>query len=386
MSPAGLSARPVLVTSVRTPRALLACSLLAGMALCGRSAITAAQTPSAPQTLREAAQTHHLLMGAAVDSHSLSEPLYASTLAAEYSQLEPDNQMKFGLVHPGPTTYSYAGADALVAFAKAHQMAVRGHNLVWHDEVPAWVTSPAVPWTPAALNKVLREHIANVVGHYKGEVFAWDVVNEPFNDNGTMRSTVWYDKPGIGFAGQGTKSIEQALVWAHAADPAAKLFVNEYGAEVMNKKSDAVYAMAKDFVKRGVPLAGIGLQLHVAPDFDQPATLDSLRKNIRRLAALGLEVQFTEVDVRLANHSAGSLALEGQTYKDLLAVCLHQPACTAFQTWGFTDKHSWIPGEYHGYGWALPFDRDYKKKPAYDAMLKTLRAPGDDQPRPPTPR
>ncbi len=386
MVSAGRLTRPVFVSAARTSRTLLACGLLAGMVFCGEYAITAAQTLDAPPTLREAAQAHHLLMGAGVDSRSLSEPLYSSTLAAEYSQLEPDNEMKFGLVHPEPTTYNYAGADALVAFAKAHQMAVRGHNLVWHDEVPAWVTSPAVPWTPAALNKVLREHIANVVGHYKGEVFAWDVVNEPFNDNGTMRSTVWYDKPGIGFAGQGTKSVEQALVWAHAADPAAKLFVNEYGAEVMNKKSDAVYAMAKDFVKRGVPLAGIGLQLHVAPDFDQPATLDSLRKNIRRLAALGLEVQFTEVDVRLTNHSTWSLAVQAQTYKDLLAVCLHQPRCTAFQTWGFTDKHSWIPGEYHGYGWALPFDREYKKKPAYDAMLKTLRAPGDDQPRPPAPR
>ncbi len=154
----------------------------------------------------------------------------------------------------------------------------------------------------------------------------------------------------------------------------------------MNKKSDAVYAMAKDFVKRGVPLAGIGLQLHVAPDFDQPDNLDSLSRNIRRLAALGLEVQFTEVDVRLTNHSAWSLSVQAKTYKDLLDVCMHQPACTVFQTWGFTDKHSWIPEFYHGYGWALPFDRDYRKKPAYDAMLKTLKSRGEGQARPPSPR
>ncbi len=365
-------------------RALALCGLLLLAAVSGSgggAATSPVQTPFAPQTLREAAQVHHLLMGAAVDSRSLSEPLYAATLATEYSELEPDNQMKFGPIHPQPGSYNYAGADALVAFAEAHQMKVRGHNLVWHEEVPRWITSPAVPWTPATLNKVLHDHIANVVSHYKGKVYAWDVVNEPFNGDGTMRSTVWYNQPGIGFAGQGTKTIEQALEWAHAADPAAKLFVNEYGAEVMNKKSDAVYAMAKDFVKRGVPLAGIGLQLHVAPDFDQPDNLESLRRNIQRLGALGLEVQFTEVDVRLTNQSAWSLSVQAQTYKDLLAVCLHQPACTLFQTWGFTDKHSWIPAFYHGYGWALPFDRNYKKKPAYYAMLKTLKSRADSQDR-----
>ena len=312
-------------------------------------------------------------MGTAADSEFLSEPLYASTLAAEYSQLEPENEMKFGPIHPEPATYNYDGPDQLVAFAMAHDMKVRGHNLVWHEQVPDWVTSPEVPWTPATLSQVLADHIANVVGHYKGKVYAWDVVNEPFNDDGTMRSTVWYNPPGIGFAGEGTKTIEQALRWAHAADPDAKLFVNEYGAEVLNRKSDAVYAMAKDFVKRGVPLSGIGMQLHISTAFDQPGTLDALSRNIQRFAALGLEVQFTEVDVQLHDGGAVSLAAEANTYKDLLGACLHQPACTAFQTWGFTDKHSWIPDKYPGDGWALPFDQNYRKKPAYFAMLKELK-------------
>jgi endo-1,4-beta-xylanase len=148
-------------------------------------------------------------------------------------------------------------------------MKVRGHNLLWYNQLPDWVASPAQPWTPATLNKVLEDHIANVVGQHKGKVYAWDVVNEPFNDDGSLRSYVWCNKPGIGFAGQGTRTIEQALRWAHAADPNAKLLVNEYGAETLNAKSNAVYAMAKDFVKRGVPLSGIGLQLHIIPGFDQ---------------------------------------------------------------------------------------------------------------------
>ena len=189
--------------------------------------------------------------------------------------------------------------------------------------------------------------------------------------DGSLRSSVWYDKPGIGFAGEGTKYIEQALIWAHAADPDAKLFVNEYGAETLNPKSDAVYAMARDFLSRGVPLNRIGLQLHVKSDFN---SFDSLRQNIHRLANLGLEVQFTEVDVKLPERSDISLRAEAEIYKDLLDACLAEPACTLFQTWGFTDRYSWIPQTFPGNGWALPFDENYQKKPAYDAMLKKLQS------------
>ncbi len=311
-------------------------------------------------------------MGAAADSIHLSESDYASTLSSEYSQLEPENEMKFGPIHPQPTTYDYAGPDALVAFAAANSMQVRGHNLVWDQSLPAWVTSPATPWTPTTLSQALSDHIANVVGHYKGKVYAWDVVNEPFNSDGTVHSTIWYDTPGIGFAGQGTKYIEQALDWAHAADPAAKLFVNDYGVETVNAKSDAMYAMAKDFVSRGVPFSGVGFEFHIDPSFDTPGNLASVGQNMQRFGALGLQVHITELDVRLPSDSASDLASQAKTYQDLMTVCLGQAACTAFQTWGFTDKYSWIPSFYQGYGWALPFDQNYATKPAYTALLQAL--------------
>jgi len=153
-------------------------------------------------TLRMAAQSHHLLMGTAADAGPLSDKLYASTLQTEYSVLEPETEMKFGLIHPEQTHYDFAGADKLVNFALANGMKVRGHKLLWHNQLPDWIVSPAQPWTPAALNKVLADHIATVVGRYRGKVYAWDVVNEPFNDDGSLRNYVWFDKPGIGFAGQ----------------------------------------------------------------------------------------------------------------------------------------------------------------------------------------
>lgn len=350
---------------------------LAAIPGCGGGGSTSTPAPAAPPatplTLRAAGQTHNLLMGTAADSGYLSEALYASTLSTEYSQLEPENEMKFGPIHPGPTSYSYAAPDALVAFAQANSMKVRGATLVWDSQLPDWVTSPATAWTPTTLAAVLSDHIANVVGHYKGQVYAWDVVNEPFNGDGSIRSTIWSDSPGIGFAGKGTKSIEQALIWAHAADPAAKLFVNEYGAEVMNAKSDGVYAMAQDFVNRGVPLAGIGLEMHIDTSFDTQGNLASLAQNIQRLGALGLDVHISELDVRLPDSTAASFSAQAQTYQDVLKVCLAQTACRAFQTWGFTDKYSWIPYFFAGEGWALPFDQNYVKKPAYNSLLTTLQ-------------
>jgi endo-1,4-beta-xylanase len=385
MAPGGRSACGILVRIDLTWCSIALAGLLVLSGIRGGGTrIASAPSNDAPQTLRAAAERHHLLMGTAADADLLSETPYASTLKTEYSVLEPEGEMKFGSIHPGLTTYNFAEGDKLVAFAQANGMKVRGTTLLWYLQIPDWVASPARPWTPAALNKVLADHIATVVGHYKGQVYAWDVVNEPFNDNGSLRSYVWNDKPGIGFAGQGTRTIEQALRWAHAADPNAKLFVNEYDAETMNAKSNAVYAMAKDFVKRGVPLSGIGLQLHITPSFED--SLADLRKNIRRLAALGLEVQFTEVDVREHDGSGFSRAEQANAYKDLLDACLRQPACTLFQTWGFTDKYSWIPESKPGYGWALPIDKSYQKKRAYFAMPAKLNSRGNDGPRPPRSR
>jgi endo-1,4-beta-xylanase len=312
-------------------------------------------------------------MGTAADADLLSDSRYTSVLRSEYSELEPENEMKFDSIHPAPERFSFSAADALVAFAEANSMKVRGHNLLWYQQLPGWIVSPSSPWSPAALNKVLAGHIAAVVGHYKGHVYAWDVVNEPFNDDGSMRSSVWYDKPGIGYAEQGTKMIEQALRWAHAADPAARLFVNETGAEGFN---------AKYFVRRGVPLSGIGIELHVGIGFDQPDSLDDLQANVKRIAALGLEVQFTEVDVEMPHNDSFSLSQEASVYKDLLDICVRQPQCTLFQTWGFTDAHSWRTESNGPRGWPLPFDRNYRKKPAYHAMLKRLEGRGYDGPRP----
>jgi endo-1,4-beta-xylanase len=328
------------------------------------------------QPLRDLGARRGVRMGTAVDptyfdaAHLVSEPNYAATLAREYSQAQPENAMKFGPLEPGRGSYFWRDADAIVSFAHDHGMAVRGHTLVWHQQNPAWLTG----LSSSDLGSTLQGHIQTVVGRYAGQVYAWDVVNEAFNDDGTLRSTIWSNAPGIGYAG--TAYIERALHWANDTDPRAKLFYNDYGAEGVNAKSDAIFKMAQDFVARGVPLHGVGLQMHLtASGFSRTG----VEANIKRLTDLGLEVQITELDVRLTVDPSGiataaNLATQAQIYHDVVELCLKYPKCTAVQTWGFTDRHSWIPGFYTGMGAALPFDASYNSKPAYDAMASVLQA------------
>jgi len=323
--------------------------------------------------LRKAAVTGHITLGTAASARHLEDPNYTGILVSEFAQLEPENEMKFARVHPERGQYDFRAADALVSLARAHGMAVRGHTLVWHRQVPPWVS--AGNFNPLQLNAILREHIATVMQHYAGRVYAWDVVKEAFNDNGSLRDTIWYDQPGVGYAGMGTRYIEQALVWAHRADSNAKLFYNDYGAEVGNAKSDAIYAMAQDFKQHGVPLDGIGFQAHVDLASDTPERLSSFAQNLQRFASLGLELHITELDIRLRDGSPASLAAQAKFYADIAKICVQQPACKVLQTWGFTDRYSWIPRYYPGMGWALLWDAEYHAKPAYFGLLTALQGP-----------
>jgi endo-1,4-beta-xylanase len=359
-----------------TSRILVSRLILSLLGLSPVALIGAAQAPPSAQpatTLRQAAAAHHILIGAAADPSFLAETDYSSILGTEFSQLQPENAMKFGPIHPRPDTdpqpYDFRGADALVAFAQAHSMAVRGHTLVWHNQVPEWVKKGN--YSSSELAKILQDHIHTVVAHYASKVYAWDVVNEAFNDDGSMRHTLWYDQPGIG-SGAGSKYIEQAFRWTRTADPKAKLFYNDYDAEEVNQKSDAIYAMAQDFKKRGVPLDGIGFQTHIRLKFDDPPRLASFAKNMQRFADLGLELHITELDIRLNDSAPASLAAEAKLYGEITTLCMQQPSCKLLQTWGFTDKHSWIPGFYKGQGWALLWDDKYQKKPAYSTAHVAL--------------
>jgi endo-1,4-beta-xylanase len=330
---------------------------------------------SSPQVLRDSAQSAGVLVGAAVRPSLFSEAAYSETLAREFSMVEPEDAMKWWKVRLSQGTYDFVEGDEIVGFARAHGMKTRGHCLVWDHHNPEWLAQGH--FSPAQLSHLLQEHIATVMKHYAGQVFAWDVVNEALDEHGHLRDSLWYNQPGIGLSDKGTAYIEQAFRWAHEADPQALLFYNEAEGEGLNRKSDAIYAMVKDFKAHGVPIDGVGLQMHVSRlDLDTAA----IAANIARLTALGVQVHITEFDVSLPVDSSGQarhndLLRQAEVYRGVVHACLQSPGCTAIQTWGFTDKWSWIGSHSHGTrGAALPFDRAYKPKPAYDAMFEEMSA------------
>lgn len=355
MACAAAPAAPV-VTEAPTQRAIAEPTLLKP------TAVAATATPAAME-LRDLAAKRAFYVGAAVSADALrDEPAYAQLLARTYNQVTPENVMKFGLIHPARDRYDWTAADALVAFAEAHAMRVHGHTLVWHQQLPQWIEQGQL--TPADARTALHDHILAVVGRYKGRIAEWDVVNEAIDDNARPRDSIWRQLIGPEY-------VELAFRWAHEADPNAKLFYNDYGGEGMNAKSDAIFALVSDLKKRGVPIDGVGLQLHVSLA-GAPAA-EELGQNIARIADLGLRVHISELDVRVSTPaSAATLKSQAQVYRTVMRACLAAPACTELTTWGFTDAHSWVPGFFAGYGAALPFDERLGPKPAYTAMLAEL--------------
>lgn len=322
--------------------------------------------PTIEQSLRAAAFAHGILIGTAVDYDPLSQDkLYATTLSREFSILTPENAMKFAVIHPSQNVYDFSQADAIVGFAKQQGMQVRGHTLVWHNQLPQWLTNGT--FTRDEMIAILKDHILKVVGHYRGQVAAWDVVNEAVDDDGSLRNSIWLKSIGPEY-------MDMAFTWAHEADPQAELFYNDFGNEDLGTKSNAIYALVQGMVGRGVPIHGVGFQMHLSLD-STPRWAD-IAANMKRLGDLGLNVHITEMDVRIqGSPTNNSLTAQAAIYGNMLQTCVSANNCKAFVMWGFTDHDSWIPQAFPGYGSALIFDDSYNPKPAYYALLDALKAP-----------
>ena len=303
-----------------------------------------ANAPEAP-TLRLYAEARHFAMGAAVGMPAFrTDSEYRQNLAAEYNSLVPENAMKIGSIHPEATRYAFADADDLLTFAQSNHMAVHGHTLLWHQHLPAWITD--VKFTKAQLLAVLRIHIETVVGRYKGRIATWDVVNEAVVDNGSLRNSIWLQVIGPEY-------IDSAFAWAGRADPAARLYLNDYGAEWVNAKSNAILSLVQGLRARGVPVHGVGFQAHLTP----PSAASTVRENFARFASAGFDIRVSEMDVRIPDSAGASgLASQAKVYADLLDACLRVSRCIGFTTWGFTDE-------------------SYQRKPAYDALMARLQQP-----------
>lgn len=307
-------------------------------------------------------------IGAAVSIPSLrTDSTYADTLAREFNMVTPENVMKMQTIQPQRGTFSFTQGDQLVDFAEAHGMLVHGHTLVWHNQLPNWFVNGSFSRDEAI--QLLHDHIETVVGHYKGRIAYWDVVNEAIADDGrNLRDTPWRQYIGDDY-------IDLAFQFAHEADPDALLFYNDYGAEDMGTKSNTVYNMVKDMVDRGIPINGVGLQSHSTVG---TLNFNAIGQNIDRLGELGLQVQITEFDDRYPGDTTDDvLRRQAADYHDMLQTCLDHSACNAFITWGVYDKTSWLRDSNLGFYnnptvEPLLFDDNFQPKPAYFAVMDVL--------------
>ncbi|WP_229854760.1 non-reducing end alpha-L-arabinofuranosidase family hydrolase, partial [Streptomyces filipinensis] len=331
-----------------TRRVLAAAVVLAAAGAAVPLVAQAAHTPKArTPTLAATAAGSGRYFGTAVSSGRLGDSTYSTILDREFNMITPENEMKWDTTEPSRGTFNFGPADSIVGHASAHGQRMRGHTLVWHSQLPRWVRSITDANT---LRSVMKNHITTEMTHYKGKIYAWDVVNEAFADGGSgqHRSSVFQDVLGNGF-------IEEAFRTARAADPSAKLCYNDYNIENWtDAKTQGVYAMVKDFKSRGVPIDCVGFQSH----FGAGGPPAGYQTTLSKFAALGVDVQITELDIAQASPTA---------YAGAVQACMNVARCTGITAWGIRDSDSWRTGEN-----PLLFDGSGNKKPAYNAVLTAL--------------
>ncbi len=263
---------------------------------------------------------------------------YRRTWERFYDRLTPENELKGVWTEPEEGRFDFKVADKIVGLAKARGVHVRGHSLVYAQSDPGWMREPLVPWSRETLLAAMQKHIRSVMGHFQsvapGTIDEWDVVNEPFVGNGARDGNVYQRTIGPDW-------IEQAFRTAHAQDPNAVLMLNEFNADTPGPRHDAVLALARDFVERGVPIDGIGLQMHVGAYGVYP-TVTQIKEVMADFAALKLRVAVTELDVLRPVFEPVPGARQRATYNDVAQACRESPNCTGVTVWGVADAYGWI--------------------------------------------
>lgn len=339
-------------------------ALVAGVAVAAAGAlgITAAiQFASAQQdTLRDAAGDSDI--GVAVDVDKLqNDEQYAELVATEFNSVTAENVMKMDTLQPSQGQFNFDQADYLVQFAEENDQSIHGHTLVWHSQAPDWIRQQSGD----ELRQSMNTHIETVMGRYAGQVETWDVANEVVGDDGQLRDDFWLQGLGEGY-------IAEAFQAARAADPDARLYLNDYSIDGINPKSDAYYEIASDLAEQGL-IDGMGFQAHLVLG-QVPA---DMQENLQRFVDLGLEVRITELDIRMQTPSDEAMfEQQAEDYREVVGICSEIADCSGVTVWGLRDSDSWVPDTFPGEGDPLLFNDDFSKKPAYDAVLEALGGNG----------
>lgn len=284
----------------------------------------------------------------------------ALATSAEFGIYTNENNLKWEITEPQPGVFNFAPAEQLFAIAAKTGKRMRGHTLAWHSQLAPWVE--ASNFSAPELRAVLKRHVQTEVGHFKGRVYAWDVVNEAFNEDGTFRESVWFNTLGEEF-------IELAFRWAHEADPHAKLYLNDFNFESITPKTDAAVALIKRLKAKGVPIHGVGAQSHLVVG----TVPTDFRAALQRFADLGVDVALTELDIRGdLPETPAKLAQQAKDFRTAVDACLGVKRCVGITLWQFTDALSWIPGVFPTQGFGTPWDEKLSKKPAYTSISEAL--------------
>lgn len=322
-------------------------------------------------TLKKEAELLNLNIGAAVsEEYFLNDSNYRMLLKNEFNMLTLENSLKFSQVHPQENSYNYLIPDLILKFAQENGIKVRGHTLVWYQMIPDWLKNKEFN---KHLNKedyqqILKNHIFNVVGRYKDKIIEWDVVNEAFNEDGTLRDNIWLRQIGPEY-------IELAFIWAHQADPNAKLIYNDFNIEEDNVKTRKVIEYLGNLKQKGIPIDGVGIQMHTS--IYKNYNNKELSNIINNFRDIGLSVHITEMDVSLKGKNLEEeerLEKQADIFKNIFNTCVTSGNCHTFVTWGIMDKQSWLVSTQSSDDKPLLFDNNYNPKPSYNAIKDVLES------------
>ena len=324
--------------------------------------------------LDQLARRRGLRWGAAISVEALQQPDLVQLLLANVGSITPENAFKWAATEPRQGQLEWKAVDQLMQFARRHQLQLRGHTLVWHEQLPGWLT--ALPADARA--QALKAHITRLMQHTRGAVSSWDVINEPIDPEGNgLRDTIWSQTLGADYIGT-------VLQWARAADPQARLFINDYGLEGDDPqtllKRRALLDLIDSLQRRQVPLDGIGLQAHLLAPPEGSPPFTTLPGFLKQLRQRGLLVEVTELDVsdREVN---GTIATRDRqvaaTYQAFLQAVLSEPALQRITSWGLSDRETWLnrafPRRDGQPQRPLPFDTRLQPKLALHQIDATIR-------------